>query len=95
MKLSTLHLWWRPLTSYLVFATLSNTRRYSYEACGLPCGFRIFGGREKIRKMHRGASNTQTDAVRKLQRFQEAAEPACPPAETQPRVSPARPAFVN
>jgi hypothetical protein len=24
MKLSTLHFWWRPLTSYLVFAPLSN-----------------------------------------------------------------------
>jgi integrase len=36
-----------------------------------------------------------TDAVRKLQKFQEAAEPACPPAETQPGASPARPAFVN
>jgi integrase len=36
-----------------------------------------------------------TDAVRKLQEFQEGAEPACAPAETQPRVSPARPAFVN
>jgi hypothetical protein len=28
-----------------------------------------------------------TDAVRKLQKFQEATEPACAPAETQPRVS--------
>jgi integrase len=36
-----------------------------------------------------------TDAVRKLQRFQEAAEPACPPAESQPGVPSARPAFVN
>jgi hypothetical protein len=34
-----------------------------------------------------------TDAVRKLQKFQEAAEPACPPAQTS--VSPAQPAFVN
>jgi integrase len=36
-----------------------------------------------------------TDAVRKLQKFQEAAEPACAPAATQPGASPARPAFVN
>jgi hypothetical protein len=36
-----------------------------------------------------------TDAVRKLQRFQDAAEPVCPPTETQPGASPARPAFVN
>jgi hypothetical protein len=36
-----------------------------------------------------------TDAVRKLQKFQEAAEPACAPAETQPRVPSARPVFVN
>jgi integrase len=36
-----------------------------------------------------------TDAVRKLQKFQEAAEPACAPAETQPGASPARPAFIN
>jgi integrase len=36
-----------------------------------------------------------TDAVRKLQKFQEAVEPARPPVETPPHVLPARPAFVN
>jgi integrase len=36
-----------------------------------------------------------TDAVRKLQRFQEAAEPACPPAQVGPSVSPAQSALVN
>jgi hypothetical protein len=36
-----------------------------------------------------------TDAVRKLQKFQEAVEPTCPPAETPPHVLPARPAFAN
>jgi integrase len=36
-----------------------------------------------------------TDAVRKLQKFQEAAEPACPPVETQHGVPSPRPAFVN
>jgi hypothetical protein len=36
-----------------------------------------------------------TDAVRKLQKFQEAAKPACLPAQTEPGVPPARPAFVN
>jgi integrase len=36
-----------------------------------------------------------TDAVRKLQKFQENAEPACLPAQTSPSVPPARPVFVN
>jgi hypothetical protein len=36
-----------------------------------------------------------TDAVRKLQKFHEAAEPACTPTETQPCVPCVRPAFVN
>jgi hypothetical protein len=36
-----------------------------------------------------------TDAVRKLQKFQEAAEPACPPAQVGPSVSPAQSALVN
>jgi integrase len=36
-----------------------------------------------------------TDAVRKLQKFQGAAEPACQPTQAETRVSPARSAFVN
>jgi len=36
-----------------------------------------------------------TDAVRKLQKFQDAAEPACQPAPTETSVSTARSAFVN
>ena len=36
-----------------------------------------------------------TDAVRKLQKFQDAAEPACQPAPAESRVSTARSAFVN
>jgi hypothetical protein len=34
-------------------------------------------------------------AVRKLQKFQDAAEPACQPAQAEARVSTARSAFVN
>jgi hypothetical protein len=34
-------------------------------------------------------------AVRKLQKFQDAAEPACQPAPAEARVSTARSAFVN
>ena len=36
-----------------------------------------------------------TDAVRKLQKFQDAAEPACQPDQAEPSASAARPAFVN
>jgi len=36
-----------------------------------------------------------TDAVRKLQKFQGAAEPACQPAPAEVSASVARPAFVN
>jgi len=36
-----------------------------------------------------------TDAVRKLQKFQDAAEPASQPAQTGPTASAARPSFVN
>ena len=36
-----------------------------------------------------------TDAVRKLQKFQDAAEPACQPAQAENRVSTARSEFVN
>jgi integrase len=36
-----------------------------------------------------------TDAVRKLQKFQETANPSCPPAQTKLNASPVRPAFVN
>lgn len=36
-----------------------------------------------------------TDAVRKLQKFQDAAEPACQPAPTETRVPTVRSAFVN
>ena len=36
-----------------------------------------------------------TDAVRKLQKFQDAAEPACQPAQAETRVSTARSAFIN
>ena len=36
-----------------------------------------------------------TDAVRKLQKFQDAAEPACQPAQAETNASVARPTFVN
>jgi integrase len=36
-----------------------------------------------------------TDAVRKLQKFQDAAEPACQPAQAETSASVGRPAFVN
>ena len=36
-----------------------------------------------------------TDAVRKLQKFRDAAEPACQPAQAETRVSTVRSAFVN
>jgi hypothetical protein len=35
------------------------------------------------------------ESMRKLQKFQDAAEPACQPAQAEARVSPARSAFVN
>jgi hypothetical protein len=36
-----------------------------------------------------------TDAVRKLQKFQDAARPACQPAQAETSASVGRPAFVN
>jgi len=36
-----------------------------------------------------------TDAVRKLQKFQDAAEPACQPAPAETNASVRRPTFVN
>jgi hypothetical protein len=36
-----------------------------------------------------------TEAVQKLQKFQDAAEPASQPPQTESRVSAVRPAFVN
>jgi hypothetical protein len=36
-----------------------------------------------------------TDAVRKLQKFQDAAGPACQPAQAETSASVGRPAFVN